>query len=45
MMMAISFNQDMGDGWEFADEPEYPQKLSTEAMRLGTNYAVYAMTH
>jgi hypothetical protein len=45
MMMAISFNQDMGDGWEFADEPEYPQKLSSEAMRLGTNYAIYAMTH
>jgi hypothetical protein len=45
MMVAISFNQDMGDGWEFADEPDYPAKLSTEAIRLGTNYVVYAMTH
>jgi hypothetical protein len=45
MMVAISFNQDMGDGWEFADEPEYPQRLSSEAMRLGTNYAIYTMTH
>jgi hypothetical protein len=45
MMVAISFNQDMGDGWEFADEPDYPAKLSTEAIRLGTNYVVYSMTH
>ena len=45
MMVAISFNQDMGDGWEFADEPEYPERLSSEAMKLGTNYAIYAMTH
>jgi hypothetical protein len=45
MMVAISFNQDMGDGWEFADEPEYPEKLSSEAMRVGTNYVIYSMTH
>lgn len=45
MMVAISFNQDMGDGWEFADEPEYPERFSAEAIRLGTNYAVYSMTH
>ncbi len=45
MMVAISFNQDMGDGWEFADDPEYPERLSSEAMRLGTNYVIYAMTH
>ena len=45
MMIAISFNQDMGDGWEFADDPTYPERQSSEAIRLGTNYAVYAMTH
>ena len=45
MMVAISFNQDMGDGWEFADVPDYPERFSSEAIRLGTNYAVYAMTH
>jgi hypothetical protein len=43
--VAISFNQDVGDGWEFADDPNYPEKYSSEAIRLGTNYAVYAMTH
>jgi hypothetical protein len=45
MMVAITFNQDMGDGWEFADIPDYPEALSSAAIRLGTNYVVYAMTH
>jgi len=45
MMVAISFNQDIGDGWEFADVPDYPERLSSEAIRIGTNYVVYAMTH
>jgi hypothetical protein len=45
MQVAISFNQDMGDGWEFADDPDYPEHLSSQAARLGTNYVVYAMTH
>jgi hypothetical protein len=45
MNIAISFNQDMGDGWEFADDPDYPEKFSSEAIRLGVNYTVYAMTH
>lgn len=45
IMVAISFNQDIGDGWEFADEPQYPEKYSSMAMRLGVNYVMYAMTH
>src|SRR5262249_14795318 len=45
MMVAISFNQDMGDGLEFADDPSYPERFASMAIRLGTNYAVYAMTH
>jgi len=45
MIVAISFNQDLGDGWEFADDPYYPERISTEAIRIGTSYAVYAMTH
>jgi hypothetical protein len=44
-MLAICFNMDVGDGWEFADEPEYPEKYASEAIRLGVNYTVYAMTH
>ncbi|HUQ90137.1 MAG TPA: DUF4159 domain-containing protein [Bryobacteraceae bacterium] len=45
MIAAITFNQDIGDGWEFADDPDYPERFSSEAIRLGINYAVYAMTH
>jgi hypothetical protein len=45
MMVAITFNQDLGDGWEFADVPDYPEQFSSQAIRLGTNYVVYAMTH
>lgn len=45
MIVAICFNMDVGDGWEFADDPNYPERLSSSAIRLGTNYVAYAMTH
>lgn len=45
VMVAISFNSDIGDSWEWADEPEYPEKYSALGMRVGVNYIVYAMTH
>jgi hypothetical protein len=45
VIVAICFNMDVGDGWEFADDPSYPEKFSYEALRLGINYVVYAMTH
>ncbi len=45
LMVAICFNSDVGDSWEFADEPAYPEKLSALGIRLGVNYVVYAMTH
>ena len=45
MIMAVCFNMDIGDGWEFADDPTYPERFSSEAIRLGTNYVIYAMTH
>jgi Domain of unknown function (DUF4159) len=45
VMIAISFNSDIGDSWEWADEPEYPEKYSALGVRVGVNYIVYAMTH
>lgn len=45
LMVAIAFNSDVGDGWEWADEPRYPEKFSALAIRLGVNYVVYSMTH
>ena len=45
VMVAISYNSDVGDSWEWADEPRYPQRYSALGVRLGVNYVVYAMTH
>lgn len=45
MIIAICFNMDVGDGWEFADDPQYPERFASEAMRLGVNYVAYALTH
>jgi len=45
VMIAASFNSDIGDSWEWADEPEYPEKYSALGIRIGVNYIVYAMTH
>ena len=45
IMVAISANSDLGDSWEWADEPQYPVKFSDLGIRIGVNYVVYAMTH
>jgi hypothetical protein len=45
IMVAISYNSDLGDAWEYADDPYYPEKFSGLAIRIGVNYVVYAMTH
>lgn len=45
VMVAIAFNNDLGDSWQLADEPQYPQEDSNLGIRLGVNYAVYALTH
>ncbi|MBZ5723820.1 MAG: DUF4159 domain-containing protein [Acidobacteriia bacterium] len=45
LMVVICHNMDLGDSWENADEPRYPQKFSALGIRIGVNYLVYAMTH
>lgn len=45
VMVAISYNSDIGDAWEYADDANYPAPFADVAMRLGVNYVVYAMTH
>jgi hypothetical protein len=45
VMVAICFNVDLGDSWEWADVPAYPAKFSDLGLRIAVNYAVYAMTH
>ncbi|HEV3329816.1 MAG TPA: DUF4159 domain-containing protein [Bryobacteraceae bacterium] len=45
VMVAMTFNQDLGDSWEHADNPQYPQRFSALGLRVGVNYVIYAMTH
>ena len=45
LMVAICHDMDLGDSWENADEPQYPQKFSALGIRIGINYIIYAMTH
>ena len=45
LMVAMSFNSDVGDSWEFADDPNYPDKFSELGIRIGVNYVVYSITH
>jgi len=45
LMVAINFNMDMGDAWEHADDPVYPEPMTALAYRFGINYIIYAMTH
>jgi hypothetical protein len=45
IMVAICANMHLGDAWEWADSPEYPEKFSGLAFRIVLNYISYAMTH
>jgi hypothetical protein len=45
MVVAVNYNTDVGDAWEFADAPEYPEQMTALAYRYGLNYIIYAMTH
>jgi hypothetical protein len=45
IVVAISHNSDLGDAWEFADSPYYPEKESALAIRIAVNDVIYAMTH
>jgi hypothetical protein len=45
MVVAVNYNTDIGDAWEYADHPMYPEAMTALAYRYGVNYLVYAMTH
>lgn len=45
IMVAICHNMDLGDAWEWADHPRYPERYASLAYRVGINYIIYAMTH
>ena len=45
LVVAACYNSDIGDSWEWADDPNYPERLSALGIRIGVNYILYAMTH
>ena len=45
LMVLIAFNNDMGDGWQWQDEPTYPLEDANFSIQMGVNIVVYAMTH
>lgn len=45
LMVLINWNTDLGDAWEWADDPEYPLKYSTYAYEIGINFVVYGMSY
>jgi len=45
VMVAICHNMDLGDAWEWSDDPRYPEKFASLAYRIAVNYAIYDLTH
>ena len=45
LMVALNHNMDLGDAWEWSDDPRYPEKWASLAYRIGVNYVMYSMTH
>jgi hypothetical protein len=45
LVVLIAHNNDVGDGWQWADDPRYPADESNRALRLGSNVVIYALTH
>ena len=45
LMVVVNWNTDLGDAWEWAENPYYPLKYSTFAYQMGVNLVVYAMSH
>ena len=44
LMVAINFDMDMGDAWQHADDPYYPQPMTALAYKFGVNYVIYTLT-
>src|ERR1700733_13351032 len=45
LVVAMTFQSDLGDSWEWADDPGYDEKFSALGIRIGINYIIYSMTH
>jgi hypothetical protein len=45
LVVMINHNTDLGDAYEWADDPKYPNAFSDYAYRLAINSILYALTH
>jgi hypothetical protein len=45
LLVLINWNTDLGDAWEWAEDPFYPLPFSNFAYQLGVNAIIYAMSH
>ncbi len=45
LLVVINWNTDLGDAWEWAEDPWYPWHYSNYAYKLGVNMILYGMTH
>ena len=45
IMVVITYNSDLGDAWEWMDEPCYPEFYSGQSYRMGLNFIIDAMSH
>src|ERR1700676_2663483 len=41
VMVALCHNMDLGDAWEWSDDPRYPEKWAGLAYRVAVNYFIY----
>lgn len=45
LMVVVNWNTDLGDAWEWAENPFYPLEYSTFAYEMGVNMIVYGLSH
>lgn len=45
LVVFYSYESDLGDGWEPPEVHNVPEPLRQQALRMGTNLLIYAMTH
>lgn len=45
LVVFIARNSDLGDAWEWINDPRYPVKFGLAAYKVGINVVIYAMSH
>ncbi len=45
IMVFVARNCDLGDAWEWIDDPRYPLRYGLAAYKVGINVVIYAMSH